>query len=66
MQEQLAPLVELHPFTQERLNDLEIECLRYFAEHSEERAAKVEDRLAKLENRPKLSIEDVDLRITAL
>jgi polyhydroxyalkanoate synthesis regulator phasin len=66
MQEQLAPLLELHPFTQERLNDLEIEFRRYAADHSEERAAKIEDRLAKLENRPKLSIEDVDLRITAL
>jgi hypothetical protein len=36
------------------------------ADHSEERAAKIEDRISKLENRPKLSIEDVDLRITAL
>ena len=66
LQEQLAPLLELHPFTQERLNDLEIDFRRYVYENSEERAANIEERLAKLERLPKLSTQDVDLRITAI
>ena len=66
MQQQLAPLVELHPFTQERLNDLEIDFRRYAFDHSEEKAANVEDRLAKLEKRPRLSTEDVELKISAI
>jgi len=41
-------LIELHPFTQERLNDLEIELRNFIRTVSEDRIASIEKTLANL------------------
>jgi hypothetical protein len=62
----IDPIVELHPFTQERLNDLEIDFRRHETDYGQAAAAKLESRLAKLEDKPELSIEGVDSRLKNL
>ena len=64
--EDLAPLIEMHPFIQERLNDLEVDFRRYEADRGEEFFAAFEKRILKLEDASELSIEGVDKRLSKL
>lgn len=58
--------MELHPFTQERLNDLEIDYRRHEAQFGKACIEKILLRLSQLEEKPELSVEGVDARLTAL
>lgn len=59
-------MLELHPFTQERLNDLEIDFRRHEADFGEAAHAKILARLDKLEDKPAVSLEGLDTRVTSL
>lgn len=64
--EDVAPLIELHPFTQERLNDLEVDFRRYEADRGETFFAAFEKRLEALESASEDGVVGIDKRMTKL